>query len=248
MMKYVNKICAVLITAAALSLCAAAADYGTPPDYEPPAAPYENVITAETVKDAIANGGSISIGEGTLLTVEALAEIAKGDTPVVFVGNGFTITIDPSDIGNNAQAVVFRGEIEVGVKSVGGRDIRGVYIYPANSGDFGFTLTLTVHSAFHKMAGYKISDVKAYYIDDDGNAREELDAVVRNGEVSIRISHASGYLLTDETLPLTGPAGGRAFDYSNPNTGGAAGGIALAVSSVAFAVLTAAASSKKKAK
>ncbi|MDR0221939.1 MAG: hypothetical protein LBI38_00155 [Oscillospiraceae bacterium] len=248
MKKFINGIGAAFIAVSMLAVSAAAVDYGTDPDYEPPADSHNGVITADAVKDAIERGDYIIIGEGALLSVAALAEIAKGGEPVVFVGNGFTITIYPGDIGDNAKAIDISAQIVAETKKIEGRDVRGVYIYPAHSGDFGFTLTLTVLSAYHELAENDMSNVRAYYINDDGKVESELDVVVSGGATSIRIDHASSYVLTEEALlsdkDKKANTGVLAGDSKNPGTGV----VAALGSAAVFAGLTAVLSSKKKAK
>ena len=219
-----------------------AADYGNPPSYsepekvpETPADPETpapgstaeepvKVVTDDTVKEALKADEPVIYVEAEKASVkeDAIGEIAKSDKPVTFVSEECSVTIDPALI-TEVKAINLAMEISVTnqdtINEMFGEDSgiefdgTAIAIEPAQKGDFGMTLSVTIPAA--KVADLDVESVKVYYVSDDGEISLMEDAVTINadGSISVAISHASGYIITDEEIEI--PAGEEIYEIED---------------------------------
>ena len=164
-----------------------------------------NVVDEEAVKDAIAKGTVIDVVvvDGKAVVQEAaIGEIAKGDKPVTFKvaddASGFDcyITIDPKSI-TTVQAINLAMNIQVVDQGPLGE---GVMITPAQKGDFGMTLYVTIEAG--AFANIDLAKANLYYISDDAAVTliKNGFTVNNDGSVTAGLSHASAYVITDVDL------------------------------------------------
>jgi hypothetical protein len=164
-----------------------------------------NVVDEEAVKDAIANGTVIDVvvADGKALVQEAaIGEIAKGDKPVTFKvaddASGFDcyITIDPKSI-TKVQAINLAMNIQVVEEGTLGE---GVMITPAQKGDFGMTLYVTIEAG--AFANIDLAKANLYYISDALEITLIPNGFTVNADksVTVGIPHASAYVITDVDL------------------------------------------------
>lgn len=148
-----------------------------------------------------ASNGSITVKK------DAIGEIKNSGAVVTFVNesDGYTITIDPEsitdvkaiDLAMDVSVAGKNGETENGVDIPAG----AIIIAPKQSGDFGMTLKVTLTAESLKELGINMNNLKLYYISDDGKVTDMTSALtVENGSVSILISHASEYVITDTVI------------------------------------------------
>jgi len=171
-----------------------------------------SVAGESTVEEAIKNGGEVKLSvndNGDAVVQEAaIAAIAKGDKPVTFdvdtdEGVDYSITIDPKSI-TDAKAINLAMVINVEPSSteVEGADVTSgaILIYPAQKGDFGMTLNITIPAS--ALEGINIENCQLYYVSDDGEVSLVEDAISDNGDgsITVSISHASYYVVTDVDL------------------------------------------------
>ena len=215
-MKKINKRIATALIAAAMfaftSVAASAADYGVTPSYPTPSVPSTpsteedkdvagstedtavTVVTDDVVADIIAAGETTIYAEAdeVVVTEAAIGAIAKSDDVVTIDTGDYAIEIDPALIEEVKEidlTMVITVEAE-----------KSVTIAPAQKGEFGMTVKVTVPAATVK--GLDTDNLKLYYISDDGDVTLIDDAIEVNadGSVSVTISHASEYVITDEEL------------------------------------------------
>lgn len=164
-----------------------------------------NVVDEEAVKDAIANGTVIDVVvvDGKAMIQEAaIGEIAKGDKPVTFKvaddASGFDcyITIDPKSI-TTVQAINLAMNIQLVDQGPLGE---GVMITPAQKGDFGMTLNVTIEAG--AFANINLAKANLYYVSDDAKVTliKNGFTVNKDGSVTTGLSHASAYVITDVDL------------------------------------------------
>lgn len=211
------------------SVAASAADYGNTPSYPTPSVPSTPsdsdvsdstddssdetdeetvVVTDDAVADAIADAenGAATIeasAEEVIVTEAAIGAIASGEVVVTIVTDEYEIEIDPSlieevkEIDLTMNITVVDEETDVDDVTVSKNSI---VIAPAQSGAFGMTVKVTIPAAF--VEGLDTDSLKLYYISDDGDVELIEDDVKVNadGSVSVSISHASKYVITDEDL------------------------------------------------
>jgi hypothetical protein len=132
----------------------------------------------------------------------ALAAIQQSGKTVVLnnVKDGYSITIDGNDI-ETPKAINLAMDISSSSKATkkDGVEIpaNAIIIKPAQKGDFGLTLTLT----FDLGDDLSEDDLYFFYIDDDGEVTDLTDdLIVEDGMVSVTLSHASEYVITDEDI------------------------------------------------
>lgn len=254
---------------------ASAVDYGVDPDYNEPSNPTVQpetpddsvvvgsaeepveTVTEETISSAIdavvadSNATSVTIYVGeeeATITEAAIGEIAKNDVVVTLKSESCTVTIDPALITEvkdiDLAMNVFTAEDDVeGVSVPKG----AIVIAPAQKGDFGMTVEVTVPA--ETVKALSTDTVFFYYISDNGEIEDLSDKITVNedGSISVAISHASQYVVTDEEIVVedkapAGDADASENGGSNPGTGVSLfGTAALAVSSV-----VAAATAKKR--
>lgn len=221
MKKFWKMIASAAIAASMVSMTvvsASAADYGQTPSYEEPEKVPETpvttpetpvkVVTDDTVKEALKADEPVIYIETEKASVkeDAIGEIAKSDKPVTFEAEEYAITIDPALI-TEVKAINLSMDITVGAENSALAEDNGIEvpenaitIIPAQKGEFGMTLSVTIPAA--NVADLDVEAVKVYYVSDDGEISLIEDAVTVNadGSISVAISHASGYIITDEEL------------------------------------------------
>ena len=121
-----------------------------------------------------------------------------------------------------------------------------IVITPAQKGDFGMTVTVTIPA--ESVKNLNTESIFVYYVSDDGETTllEDVVTVNDDGSISVSISHASSYIITDEEIQLNGDDDDADDDDdmvdegttdNNPGTGVACTAAALAaVSAAAIAV------------
>lgn len=220
-MKMFSKVLAsVLAASAALSVTAFAADYGYYGDYdgddddkyeydEPdvfdedtglsPADPTDTV-TGDMISAALKGDGIVYITSDAVLKEDAVGEIAKSGKPVTSVCNSYSITIDPAMI-KTVKAIDLSMNVGVSLSlvKVDGVEVPvgAIVIAPAQKGDFGMTLEVTIDASNAKQLNAK--NTSLYYIDDFGNVTK-LDSDIKvnaDGSISVFLSHASKYVVSD---------------------------------------------------
>ena len=223
MKKFWKMIASAAIAASMVSMTAVsvgAVDYGQTPSYqEPEKVPDKpettpetpvSVVTDDTVKEALKADEPVIYIEPEKASVkeDAIGEIAKSDKPVTFEAEEYAITIDPALI-TEVKAINLAMDISVGAENSSLAEDSGIEmpenaitLIPAQKGDFGMTLSVTIPAA--KIADLDVDAVKVYYVSDDGEISLIEDAVTVNadGSISVAISHASGYIITDEEIEL----------------------------------------------
>jgi hypothetical protein len=136
----------------------------------------------------------------------AIAEIANSDVTVVIEVDGdvvdYTVTIDP-DLIDTPKAINIAMDIEIDTdegETVSGVEIPegSVIIKPQQKGNFGMTLTVTIPAS--AFAGMNTGNLSLYYVSDNGEVSKLSDSQITvnaDGSVSISISHASAYMISD---------------------------------------------------
>ncbi len=180
------------------------------------------VLTDTAVEDAISEAAKSGDDEVTLYMTEssgsatvqesAIAEIAKGDVVVTVEiesddGIDYAITIDPELI-TDAKAINLA--MDISVSSDEGTTVSGVevpansiVIAPAQKGDFGMTLQVTIPA--DALEDVDLDAVALYYIADDGSVTKMPDDALQinsDGSVTVAISHASQYVISDVDLTV----------------------------------------------
>lgn len=173
-------------------------------------------VTEETVANAIAaviadeNATEVVIHVGeeeATITEAAIGEIAKNDVVVTLKSTNCTVTIDPALITEvkdiDLAMNIFKAEDDVEGVSV---PTGALVIAPAQKGDFGMTVTVTVPA--ETVTALNTDDIFCYYISDDGEVEDLSDAITVNedGSISVAISHASQYVITDVEIAIEGEA------------------------------------------
>ena len=219
MKKFWKMIASAAIAASMVSMTvvsAGAVDYGNVPSYtepekvedKPETTPEEpvKVVTEDAVKEALKADEPVVYIEPEEATVkeDAIGEIAKSDKPVTFEAEEYAITIDPALI-TEVKAINLAMDIAVGAENGIDLPANVITIVPAQKGDFGMTLSVTIPAA--KVADLDVESIMVYYVSDDGEITLIEDAVTVNadGSISVAISHASAYIITDEEIEI--PAG-----------------------------------------
>lgn len=175
------------------------------------------VVTDKAVDEAVASATKSGSKEATLYMTEdangkatvqeaAIAEIAKSKVTVTVEmasesGTDYSITIDPALI-TDAKAINLAMDITVDTDegaTVSGVEVPAgsIVIAPAQKGEFGMTLQVTIPAA--AVADVDKSDVRLYYIADDGSVTKMPKSALKvnkDGSVTVSISHASQYVIS----------------------------------------------------
>ena len=166
------------------------------------------VVTDTVIADIIAeakDGKATVYADAADVTVTetAIGEIAKSDVVVTIATKEYEIEIDPSLI-EEVKEIDLTMNITVADKETDVDDVtvpaNAIVIAPAQKGEFGMTVKVTIPAA--SVEGLDTENLKLYYISDDGKV-ELVDsnvAINADGSVSVSISHASQYVITDEEL------------------------------------------------
>jgi hypothetical protein len=216
-------IAAMMASAAAVS-ASAAVDYVVVPTYTPPTVTggtdnggdqgnkdnggdivdtnesTSSVIDDSIVNNAIKNGIAIQVtaDDGDAIIQEsAIGAIAQGDKPVTFdVADDesdfdYSVTIYPDEI-DEIQAINIAMTITVTDK--------GIKIEPEQTGDFGMILHVTIPAVAFK--DIDLDDAELFYVNSKSKVSLIADGLTVNddGSVTIAISHASYYIISDIDL------------------------------------------------
>jgi hypothetical protein len=173
-------------------------------------------IDHSIIEDALYGNGSdssIIIGENapTIISADSLQAIREAGGHVTFeLPSGVIITINPDEITD--VAIDFDLNIEFVITINSQKTINGVSI-PDNSivilfnthGEFGFEISVDIPQWKFIESGIEVDTVKFYYINGSGNVTEYRENLTNNGDgtVTIKMTHASGYVLTKEMSELT---------------------------------------------
>lgn len=218
MKKVLSVLCSAAVTLSLFTVSVSAASgYATDPGYSVPKpidktstdkAEEANVVTAvseQAINDAITSGTPIQIGDSSKITKDALATIIEAGKPVTFeTKDGVSLEIDPASITDSAREIDLSMEVSLYSKAAQVSDTvkvpaNSIVINPTASGEFGFTISITIPAQMLKDAGLNGNNVKLYYIDDNGNVTDLGKAKLNSdGSVSFPISHASQYVLAEE--------------------------------------------------
>ncbi|MCL2078162.1 MAG: InlB B-repeat-containing protein [Oscillospiraceae bacterium] len=157
-------------------------------------------------------------GTGTIISANTLQAIkANGKTVQIQLENNLVISIDPAKITSNARTIDLNMNV-VFVGSYNQLNISGVQIaansiviVPAAHGEFGFEAAFSISSSQLKENGINAQNARLFYVSENGNVALDGSLTVNpNGSVTIRITHASMYVLS-ETAPMR---------FSNSNSSG----------------------------
>lgn len=190
MKKFTGKIFAGIFTAAVLATAAFATDYTANPDYEAPS-------IVEVKDDDVKAGETVKVpGEAAKVTGEALSALKDGK--VTFELDNATITVsdvtDAKDvtIGVNVVTEAADTKLDSGVSVP--KD--AVVVTPAQQGEFGMKLTVTVATS--------LKDAKLYYVSTDGktvkDVTEESNFAIADGKATFEITHASQYVISGSEI------------------------------------------------
>lgn len=167
-----------------------------------------SVVTDDVISDIIAGAeqGQATVyadSDEVIVTEAAIGEIAGGDVVVTIVTDEYSIEIDPSLI-DEVREIDLTMDITVTDEETDIDDVavpaNAIVISPAQKGDFGMTISVTIPAS--SLEGLDTDNLKLYYISDDGETEliDDNVAVNADGSVSVAISHASQYVITDEEL------------------------------------------------
>lgn len=169
-------------------------------------------ITEDIIKAVISDaseGDTVSlkiIDDNALLTSDAIKLISDSDVNVSFIlNNGVRVKVDASSITADAKNSGFDLSIIVrdALTSDGANNLavsdKDLAIIPAQKGNFGMTLTVTIPSSMIKFD--TSGKMWLYYIDDNDSYEDYSKYLSRNsdGSVNVVLTHASNYLLTAES-------------------------------------------------
>lgn len=166
------------------------------------------VASEDAVEAAIKAGKDVElkVADGKAAVSEsAIGLIAAGDEAVTFDVDtddiDYTVTIDPSDI-KEVKAINLALDVEVAEDDDTGATC--IIITPAQKGDFGMTIQITLPAA--AFEDIDLDAAELYYVNDDGEVSLVADGLTVNsdGSVTIKISHASYYVISDVDLTESG--------------------------------------------
>ena len=175
----------------------------------------QNEITVTAQED---EGGNVTVQEA------AIAELANSDVTVTFEiksdeGTEYEITIDPSTI-TEAKPINLAMVITVAEEDTSSAEDYGagaVMIKPAQKGDFGMTLQVTIPAK--KVEDIDPSKARLYYISDSGEITKMSKNSLKvnaDGSFTIAISHASEYVISDIDITKNGISTVTNDDYEEP--------------------------------
>jgi hypothetical protein len=163
------------------------------------------VASDDAVTSAIKAGKAVDlkVADGKATVSEAaIGAIEKAVTFNVDTDDiDYTVTIDPADI-KEVKAINLAMAIEVAEDDATGASC--VIITPAQKGDFGMTIQITLPAA--AFEGIDLDAAELYYVDDNGNTTVVDGGLTVNSDksVTIKISHASYYVIADVDLTESG--------------------------------------------
>ena len=160
----------------------------------------------------------ISAGELAILSRESIQLLREsGKILEIELPNGLVIRIDSSSITSFVTAL----NINIDVEITGQETIVHDVLFPANSiviapsahGEFGLAISFDISAKQLADAGLDASNIRLFHINIEGVVTEA--GIVRlndDGSVTITISHASLYLLSEEEPILVAPIIDTAID------------------------------------
>ena|GEM_PF-6894364 len=194
----------------------------TPPTTQSsPSAPTPTPIPAPTTtpevsvyipEDSVANALQsetpfikLSEGDSTVISAESLQAIREsGKILEIELTNGLIIRIDPELITDNA--ITLNLHIDASVTDTAATvntvhiPANSIVISPSSHGNFGFTMSFDISADKLAEAGIDISNAQLYHITTDGVITEkDYMKVNADGSVTISVSYASRYVITEET-------------------------------------------------
>jgi hypothetical protein len=177
----------------------------------------ESIVSDSDIEAAIASGEDLEVevdDNGNAIVKEsAIGEIAKQDEPFTFdvvdenSDTDYTVTIDPAEIDITKDInLAMNIQILDSDEDVSDIDVPAgsIVIAPAMKGDFGMTLIITIPA--DALKDIDVASAELYYISDDGDVSLVPNGLALNadGSVSIAISHASEYVISDVDLTAEG--------------------------------------------
>lgn len=171
------------------------------------------VVSESAVESAIASGEDVDVAvddNGNAVVQEAaIGAIAAGDEAVTFdvsdpdSDTDYQIVIDP-DLIDEVKDINLAMTISIpdADDDVDGVEVPAgsIVIAPAQKGNFGMTLEIVIPAA--ALADIDVDAAQVYYIADDGSVELVEGGLVKNadGSVSVFLSHASAYVISDVDL------------------------------------------------
>lgn len=190
MKKFTGKIFAGIFTAAVLATAAFATDYVENPDYKAPS------IVEVKDEDVKADAKVKVEGDAAKVTAEALSALKDGK--VTFELGNATITVsdvtDAKDVTIGVNVVTEKADAKLDSGVSVPKD--AVVVTPAQQGNFGMKLTVTVDTA--------LKDAKLYYVSTDGKTVEDVTEStgfkIADGKATFTIDHASQYVISTSEI------------------------------------------------
>ena len=164
------------------------------------------------ISDLIADAGEGEVeidlseydeGDGLVISADLFAEIAGSDTVIAITAGDYTVYIIPDNI-TDARSINVAMNVEPATTST---DLNGVavpagsvIIEPFQKGEFGAALDVSIPA--ESLGDIDPAAAKLYYISDSGEIELQEGAIKVNedGSVTITLTHASAYVITDEDL------------------------------------------------
>ena len=140
---------------------------------------------------------------GNVISIDALQLIRESAKTVeIVLANGLVITIDPTKITDSARAVDLNIDIifsDVDSQFDPRIPLNSILIIPSAHGDFGFEISFNISKEQLIKAGLNDNNPGLFYIDNNSNIVSVDNVTINeNGSLTVAISHASYYVLTDE--------------------------------------------------
>ena len=164
------------------------------------------------ISDLIADAGEGEVeidlseydeGDGLVISADLFAEISGSDTVIAITAGDYTVYIIPDNI-TDARSINVAMNVEPATTST---DLNGVavpagsvIIEPFQKGEFGAALDVNIPA--ESLGDIDPAAAKLYYISDSGEIELQEGAIKVNedGSVTITLTHASAYVITDEDL------------------------------------------------
>jgi len=145
-------------------------------------------------------------GDSTVISASSLQTIKETDKPLIVVlPNGLTLFIDPESITEDARDIDLNFDVRVSTEDdvIAGVAVpaNSILISPPTHGQFGFTVSFDLSAEFLADAGITAENARKYHVCAEGNVTHMRDSIDVNddGSITVHISHASAYYLTEHT-------------------------------------------------
>lgn len=217
--KFIASAALAAVVAASAAVSAGAADYYTAPSYDPANVVITDRSSASTSdsststtpaantsdeKEATVPAEDVKAIDGTVKESDIAAIAKSGETATFEQTSGditYTVTIDGDSV-TDAKDIKLGMDITVASDSYAGVEVPAgaIIIAPEQKGDFGMTLEITIPASALKDIDVDLAEL--YYISDDGEVTLVPGGLSVNddGSVTIAISHASAYVISDVDL------------------------------------------------